>query len=154
MGIISHPTDPFYHLYAGGLTGLKGYSYFSLGGNRRWTGELYLRFPIYRNIDHAISTFYLDQIYGAIFAEIGDAWQGNLSHFKRKRDSGLEMRLRMFSWYGIPTAISFIGAYGWDKIQVAELNWRATYGKEWRYYLTILFDFFTPMYKKSNSGIR
>lgn len=144
FGLLSRSVDPFYHLYAGGLPGLKGYSYFSLGGTRKLVGQVYLRFPIWRNIDRAVSPFHFDQLFGAIFGEVGDSWRGHLSHFSRKRDLGYEVRLRMFSWYGVPTAISFIGAYGLDRFQVSEPGWSIHYGKEWRYYLTILFDFFYP----------
>jgi hypothetical protein len=45
------------------------------------------------------------------------------------------------SFFTFPTAITLEAAYGLDKFQVNQTDFSGTYGQEWRYYLTILFDF-------------
>lgn len=140
-GVLSKTVDPFFHLYAGGLMGLRGYSYYSLGGTVKALGRLALRFPIATGIDKDLGPFYLDRVHGAIFAEAGDAWRSSPSNAKLRKDVGMELRIKMFSWYGFPTDISLAGAYGLDKFTVRENDIVQEYGKEWRWYLTVLFDF-------------
>ncbi len=142
-GWISQPVDPFYHLYAGGLPGLRGYSFYSLGGTRKLAGRLSLRLPVWTNIDRSWGPWYLDRVHAGIFAEAGDAWEGgHVGLDDVKKDVGGELRLRLFSWYGYPTDVQFTGAYGLDQFTISDdtgsLN---TYGREWRWYVTVLFDF-------------
>jgi len=59
----------------------------------------------------------------------------------RKRDAGIELRLEAFSFYAYPTRISIAGAYGFDKFTRNIQGVAVTYGKEWRFYLGVLFDF-------------
>ncbi len=140
-GFLSETVDPFFHLYAGGLMGLRGYSYYSLGGTVKALGRLNLRFPIATNIDVDWGPLYIDRVHGSLFAEAGDAWRSGASNAQLRKDVGAELRLKMFSWYGFPTDISLAGAYGLDKFTVRENDIVQDYGKEWRWYLTILFDF-------------
>jgi hypothetical protein len=140
-GVISRSVDPFFHLYAGGLQGLRGYSYYSLGGTRKAMGRLNLRFPIASHIDMAWGPFYLDRIHGALFAEAGDSWKSGIENARLRKDVGAELRVKMFSWYGFPTDISLAAAYGLDKFTVHENDVFQSYGKEWRWYFTLLFDY-------------
>lgn len=135
--------DSFFHLYAGGLIGMRGYSFYSLGGSRKGVGRLTLRFPILSDIDSRVGPFYFDRIHGGLFAEIGDAWKGEFDFSNLKRDVGAELRIKLFSWYGFPTDIQFTGAYGLDRFSVTDdiNNAAHYYGKEWRWYVTVLFDF-------------
>lgn len=133
--------DPFFHLYAGGLPGLRGYSFYSLGGSRKAVGRLSLRFPILGGIDRAWGPFYLDRIHGALFGETGDAWSGEFNSRSVKKDAGFELRTRMFSWYGFPTDIQFTGAYGFDRFRAPDDPSHTQYGRGWRWYFTLLFDF-------------
>ena len=133
--------DPFFHLYAGGLPGLRGYSYFSLGGTRKAVGRLSLRFPILEDIDRAWGPFYLDRIHGALFGEAGDAWSGEFDATTVKKDAGFELRARLFSWYGFPTDVQFAGAYGFDRFSAQDTTVETLYNRGWRWYFTLLFDF-------------
>jgi len=141
-GWISDAVDPFYNLYAGGLPGLRGYSFYSLGGTKKATGRLSMRFPLATGIDLRWGPFYLNRIHGALFAEAGDAWMSDFDFDNIKRDVGAELRIKLFSWYGYPTDIQFTGAYGLDKFTVKDDTGHINeYGKNWRWYFTILFDF-------------
>ena len=55
----------------------------------------------------------------------------------------MSLRFEGFSFYGYPTALSLDAAYGLDDVTYfddeVEVNY--IYGKEWRFYVTLLFDF-------------
>lgn len=140
-GALSKSVDPFFHLYAGGLPGLRGYSFYSLGGTAKAAGRLCLRFPIATGLDRRWGPFYLDRVHGALFAEAGDAWRGGPKAARLRKDVGGELRVKLFSWYGFPTDLALVGAYGLDRFTVTEGDIRQTNGREWRWYMTLLFDF-------------
>ncbi len=140
-GVVSDSVDSFYHLYAGGLIGMRGYSFYSLGGTRKAVLRTSLRFPIFSNLDARWGPFYFDRINGALFAEAGDAWTGRLDLNEIKRDIGAELRFSMFSWYVFPTDLQIAAAYGLDRFEVVENDDKTEYGREWRWYLTLLFGF-------------
>jgi outer membrane protein assembly factor BamA len=135
--ISDNSVDDFYHLYAGGLPGLRGYTFYSIDGTKSFTGRMTLRFPLLTGIDKRWGPFYVDRIHGALFAEAGNAWTQNFELDDLKRDIGAELRLKLYSWYGFPTDIQFTAAYGLDEFEVSN----QTYGKTWRWYFTLLFDF-------------
>ncbi len=141
--ISDNSADSFFHLYGGGLIGMRGYSFYSLGGTKKAVGRLTLRFPILSEIDKRVGPFYFDRVHGGLFAEAGDAWVGDIDFGNLKRDVGAELRLKLFSWYGFPTDIQLTGAYGLDRFTVTDdiTNTAHSYGKEWRWYVTVLFDF-------------
>jgi hypothetical protein len=55
----------------------------------------------------------------------------------------MEVRLDANSFYALPTKIFFNAAYGLDRFSqfIRFQNETVTYGKEWRFYLGVLFDF-------------
>ncbi len=134
--------DPFYNLYAGGLMGLRGYPFYSMGGTKKAAGRLTMRFPIITGIDKKWGPFYLDRIHGGLFAEAGDAWVTEFDPGSIKSDIGAELRMKLFSWYGFPTDLQFTGAYGLNRFQIEDDNgFPVEYGKTWMWYFTLLFDF-------------
>ena len=134
--------DSFYNLYAGGLMGLRGYPFYSMGGTKRGAGRLTMRFPILTGIDKKLGPFYFDRIHGGIFAEAGDAWVSKFDVGNIKSDVGAELRMKLFSWYGFPTDLQFTGAYGLNRFQIRDDNgFPVEYGKNWMWYFTLLFDF-------------
>ncbi len=142
--ILGPPVDNFFDFYIGGLEGMKGYPFYSLGGNEFGYFNLTYRFPIFNKIDLRILHFYFDKLYGAFYGDIGNAWTGgSLKGVKFKRDVGTELRLESFSWYAFPTRIFFNASYGLDKFEklVRDETVVVPYGKEWRFYLGILFGF-------------
>jgi hypothetical protein len=134
-------TDDFFYLYAGGLPGLKGYSYYSLGGTRKFVGNLTYRFPLFKNFNRTFLHAYIHNVYLAGFCDYGNAWVGEVDFRDWKKDVGLNLRAKLTSFFTFPTAITLEAAYGLDKFQVNQTDFSGTYGQEWRYYLTILFDF-------------
>ena len=140
-GAISDSVDSFYHLYAGGLIGMRGYSFYSLGGSRKAVLRTTLRFPILTEIDRKWGPFYIDRIHGALFAEAGDAWTEDFDNIDIKKDIGAELRFSLYSWYVFPTDLQISAAYGLDRFEIVQDNDRTEYGREWRWYLTLLFSF-------------
>ena len=136
--------DDFFYTYAGGLAGMSGYSYYSMGGTRRLAARGVLGFPIVERAGLRVGHLYLKRLYGRLFAGAGDAWTGSLDQVELKREVGLELRLAMDSWNVFPTALTMTSAYGLDEFPVPQLDPGAEpklYGKEWRWYLTLLFGF-------------
>jgi Tol biopolymer transport system component len=134
--------DDFFDSYAGGFVGMRGYPFYALGGNDIAVIGAAYRFPLWTTINFRFLEFYFTKLYGSVFADYGDAWTGSAPSYSRwKRDAGFELRLEAFSFYQYPTRIFFSGAYGLDRFDRTFNDVAVTYGKEWRFYLGVLFDF-------------
>jgi hypothetical protein len=151
-GWIDRTVDPFFYIYAGGLPGMRGYSYYSLGGERTAVGTLTYRFPIIKRASWTLFPLSVNRIYGNVFCDVGDAWVGDFEVGRLKKDLGAGLRVQMHSFYSYPTAVAFDVAYGFDRFTHVEPDFSATYGREWRYYLTVLFDFYNPFFEKLSNG--
>jgi hypothetical protein len=137
-GYIDRFVDPFYHLYAGGLDGMKGYPFYSLEGRKLAHLGLAYRFPLKRNMNARLAMFHLRDAFVSLYGDIGDAWTRNHLEPKLwKRDAGIQLRLSLFSYYAFPMRVAFDAAYGFDTFFIRDTR----YGREWRYYFTVLFDF-------------
>jgi Tol biopolymer transport system component len=140
--ILEHTVDSFFDFYAGGLLGMKGYPFYSIGGNEMAIVGLEYRFPLVSNMDVRFLQFYFDKLYASVYGDFGNAWSSEkpkLNEFKG--DAGVELRLESFSWYAYPTRIFLNASYGLNEF---ERNVRGTpvkYGKEWRFYFGVLFGF-------------
>ena len=137
-GYIDEPVDDFFYLWGGGLVGMKGYSYFSMGGTNKLITTLTYRMPLLDHINWQIFNLYFDKLYLGVFYDYGNAWVGNgiyLDDFKQ--DVGFQLRLDAFSNYLFPTRIFWEAAYPINDVN----NFNVTYGNEWRYYFGILFEF-------------
>lgn len=142
-GYLTERVDPFMHLYAGGLHGMKGFSYYSLGGSRRAIGTLTMRHPIWTPDRPRFGWFHFDGLYGAVFGDVGTAWRGDFDADDLRSDMGFELRAKFYSWYGYPTAVTFSAARALQSHSVTERDITTQYDPEWKYYLTVLFEFET-----------
>jgi Tol biopolymer transport system component len=139
--------DEFFDFYASGFPNMKGYPFYAIGGNRYATANLTYRFPLATGLDFKFLQFYFDKLYLSLYGDFGNAWYGNEPKLKDfKKDIGIELRLLAFSYYVYPTAFAFNAAYGlnqFSRIFPTTTNQEkvVTYGKEWRYYFTMLFGF-------------
>lgn len=132
--------DSFYYNYIGGITGLKGYSFYSIGGTKSAYSGLYLRFPVVERADKRFGFFNFKNLFAGVFAEAGMAWvdgDAGTALDDLKKNVGVNLRLFGSLFYGYPTALEFSAAYGLDKFT----NENVEYGHEVRTYLTLLFDF-------------
>jgi hypothetical protein len=142
--IIGPRVDEFFDFYGGGLIGMKGYPFYSIGGNDLAVAGLSYRFPISSNLDVRFLQIYFDKLYASFYGDIGNAWgENNAVPGGWKGDAGAELRLESYSFYSYPTRFFFDAAYGFNRFQryVRSANEFVTYGKEWRFYFGVLFGF-------------
>jgi hypothetical protein len=142
--ILGPPVDDFFDFYIGGLAGMKGYPFYSLGGNEYAMGNLTYRFPVFEHIDLRVLQMYFDKLYAAFYGDVGATWTGGGPKDRQfKRDAGVELRLEAFSYYAFPTRIFFNATYGFDKFDhfVSTTLSNVTYGHEWNFHFGVLFGF-------------
>jgi Tol biopolymer transport system component len=137
-GWIDRSVDSFYYLFAGGLEGLRGYPFYSIEGRKLLQLGAAYRFPIWRKTGLRFLFINIDQIWGSLYADIGDAWNTDkLDEIEWRRDAGAQLRMNLFGFYGFPLCFSAGVAYGLDTFERAGVR----YGHEWRPYFGLLFDF-------------
>ncbi len=143
--IIGAELPDFFDYYIGGLVGMKGYPFYSIGGNQAYWMHLEYRFPLFRNIDAKYGPWYLDKIFMSVYADVGNAWNSWDDDFARmdlqKKAAGAEIRIKMNSFYLFPTAIFANVAYGFDKFTRVVRDEDIHYGQEFIFYAGVLFDF-------------
>jgi len=141
--ILGDEVDEFFNFYAGGITGMQGYTFYALGGNELASAQLTYRFPIIPSMDLRLGHILFDKLYGGVFFDIGDAVMApdQFTTDGLKKDIGFELRLESFSFSMYPTRIFFSGAYGLDEFTRTFQFTPVTYGKEWRWYFGVLFGF-------------
>jgi Tol biopolymer transport system component len=142
--IFGPPVDEFFDFYIGGLSGMKGYPFYSMGGNEFAYANLTYRFPLFEHIDLRLLQLYFDKLYAAFYGDVGEAWTGGgpaAQHFKR--DAGVELRLEAFSYYAFPTRVFVNATYGFDQFSryFSTSGATVTYGKEWNFHFGVLFGF-------------
>lgn len=137
--------DDFFYLYLGGRDGLRGYSYYSIGGAKNAMARVTYRFPVWAGIERQLPVIYMKSLYGALFAGAGQAWdEQGFDTRGILKDVGYELRLSGFSFFSYPLAATFMGAYGLDLLEYRDPFFRAVLfeeGREWRYYGSVLFSF-------------
>ncbi|MDZ7337311.1 MAG: BamA/TamA family outer membrane protein [candidate division KSB1 bacterium] len=139
LGYIDRPVDSFFNFFAGGLDGMRGYSYYSIEGRKMAVSSVTYRFPVARGIKRKILHLTLDKVYGGVFADWGDAFNGAPRWSDFKRDVGVEVRVEAFSFYGYPTRFWLSAAYGMDRF--INVSTAQTHGREWRYHCGLTFAF-------------
>jgi len=144
------PLDDFYLNYYGGLTGMRSYPFFALGGYQTAYSTLSWNFPIVKRIDRQLNRFTFDKVYARLFAEAGQGWGNPLSPTKAlKTGVGGELRFGLVSNYMLPTRFFVSAAYGFNPVTVnlqdpfitADGKSFVTYGKEWLLHFGLMFDF-------------
>ena len=104
-------------------------------------GNLTYRFPIVQDLHFQKAHLFFHHVYGGVFADYGNAWDESLEFGDFKTDVGVSLRTYLTSFYIFPSALELGAAYGLDEFTVVEDDFEQVYGKEWRFYLTLLFDF-------------
>lgn len=147
-GFIDSDVDNAFDFFIGGLPGMKGYTYYSLEGSRALMARAAYRFPILSRIDRQTGPIYSDQLYGALFAGLGRAWDGHADDdlLKRgwKREIGAQLRYDATSFYLFPTRASFDIAYGMDHVPL-QASGDPLERSGLKFYFTLLFGFITDV---------
>ena len=104
-----------------------------------YLGNATFRFPILPNIRQRVLHLYIDKIYGAIYGDIGKAWDRDIGDrdpiYGRSgplRDVGGQLRFDLISYYSLPTRVQMDLAYGIDEVAGES---------PWKFYLTVLFGY-------------
>ena len=137
-GYIDKEVDDFFHFFAGGFVGLKGFSYYSISGQQLAIGTVTYRFPLFRELNFQIFNWYLHKIYLGAFYQYGDAWSGDTVNWDDfQSDFGVQLRLDSYSWYMFPTRVFFEAAFPVERARYQDIE----YERQWKFYFGILFDF-------------
>jgi len=137
-GWIDRPVDSFFYFFAGGMPGLRGYPFYSIEGRKMVMGRFSYRFPLFRRWQRRFLHLTTNALYLGTFFDVGDAFDRDTIDFAQlKKSFGFGIRLHAFSFFGFPTALNVDAAYGLDRFEIGDIR----YGREWRYYVTLLFDF-------------
>ena len=138
--ITNTKVDSFFHFFNGGMSGLKGYPFYGIEGTRTALVDLSMRYPILREKHIKLGWFIMqNSVIGAIF-QFGDAWR-NKDDQMWKNSAGLQWRINGFSFYNYPTAIELEIHKGLTKFNRTIKGESYSYGKEYRTYFRLLFDF-------------
>ena len=106
LGLLNNTqVDSFFHFFSGGMSGIKGYPFYSIEGTNMIIGDLTLRVPIFREKHIPIFWYILQHSTLGFIAQIGDAWDRDQSSYNLKRSLGLDWRLSGYSFYNYPTSI-------------------------------------------------
>lgn len=144
-GFIDRKVHSFFDLYAGGLIGMKGYSYFSIEGRYKSILTATYRFPLWQHMDMRLGNLSLDKLYLGVFYDWGNAWNSNknLKFNDFKRDVGLQLRLDSFSYSLFPTRLFAEAVYPLDRASNYDQSrgYTIDYPQEWRYYFGLLYEF-------------
>jgi Tol biopolymer transport system component len=143
--VIDRTVDDFFWTYVGGRDGIRGYTYYSLGGKKAALGSIMYRFPILRHIDRQMLSLYFRDLYGGVFYEAANAWSSSgYTSEGYKNAAGFELRLSLGSFYLYPTAISWVSAYAIDPVEnvlPGTLPVVIRQERGWSHYLTVGFMF-------------
>lgn len=139
--ILGKPVDEFFNFYSGGLVGMRGYSFYSLGGNEFLTLKILYRFPIFDDLSTQIFHVGVQRIYGSFFFDFGNAWDDGTKLKDFKKDIGLELRIDGTSFYIFPMKMFASVSYGFDKFDKIIKREKFKYGHELRFYFGVVFEF-------------
>lgn len=147
---LNSPEDFFYLDYAGGLSGMRSYPYFALGGQRTLYTRASVLFPLFLDINSQFRAYTIDKIFAHIYYETGNGWGGPLNIGNQlKHGIGAELRLSLNSSYIFPLKFFINSSYGFNQFNVtlpssfisAEGNNIVEYGNEVLFYFGLTFDF-------------
>lgn len=141
--------ESFFYNYLGGFSGMRGYSYYSIGGYELAHLQMNWRFSIWEDMDKSLGNLYFNRLYGSVYGDFGNAWNGKADLANFKKDIGFELRMETTSFYLLPLRIFFSGTYGLDKFdftlekdfQVISGQRTVQFGHEWLFHFGMLFNF-------------
>jgi hypothetical protein len=146
----NQPEDFFYLDYSGGLSGMRSYPYFAIGGQRTFFSRFSFFAPLKTNLNRQMGAYTFDKLYGHLFFEAGNGWGGPLEIGSNlKSGIGAELRLSLQGYYNYPLKLFINAAYGLNRFDVTlpdsfiriSGSDRIEYGREVLFYFGLTFDF-------------
>ena len=147
---LNKPEDYFYLDYIGGLTGLRSYPFFAVGGQRTAFLRASYLTPVYQSINKQVGPYTVDKIFAHFYAETGNGWGGPLSIGNQlKSGLGTELRFAFNSHYLFPMKFFINGTYGLNRFDIRfpddfindTGDDTVSYGREFLLYFGLTFDF-------------
>nr|WP_245212718.1 hypothetical protein [Rhodohalobacter sp. SW132] len=147
---LNNPEDLFYLDYLGGLTGLRSYPFFSIGGQRTAFMRASYLTPIFQSINKQVGAYTIDKVFAHLFAETGNGWGSSLDIGNQlKSGIGAELRMSFNSYYLFPMKFFVNGTYGLNRFDVTfsddfitgSGDNKVSYGREFLFYFGLTFDF-------------
>lgn len=148
--ILGPTVDDFYNDYVGGLIGARGYPFFALGGNETvWVQAAY-HVPILPDLRKQMLFAYFDKLYARFYVDAAAAWNGAWPGFDAvRKDVGAEVRMKVGSFYLLPTALFLSATYGLDAFDfqldegfvTPDGSDTVRYGSELQWHFGVLFGF-------------
>jgi Tol biopolymer transport system component len=158
-GLIDQQVNSYFSYYmnflVGGAGSFRSVPFYSLEGNRKILVRCTYRFPIWQKIDKGFAAFNFVRLYGGVFAEFGNAWNGgnfNYTGWEKwsprlgdlKKGVGAELKLDGVSFYSYPMKIYASVARLLDRLPAEED--KRVYkdddaGERMRYYLGMGFNY-------------
>jgi outer membrane protein assembly factor BamA len=146
--IDNNEIDDFFYLYMGGKDGIRGYTYYSIGGLRGAMASATYRFPIIRRINRQFQHLYFRDVWAGVFAETANAWtERGFKTNGYKTSAGYELRANFGSFYVFPATFSVVGAYAFDPVKFdggaigSAIPVVITQDIGWSHYFTLGFGF-------------
>ncbi len=149
-GILGETVDDFYNDYVGGLIGARGYPFYALGGNETLWFQAAYHVPLVPDLRKQVLFAYIDKIYARFYVDAAAAWNGGWPGFgEMRKDVGAEIRMKLNSFYLLPTAVFFSGTYGLDEFDflldegfvTPDGSDTVRYGSEFQWHFGVLFGF-------------
>jgi len=85
--------------------------------------------------------FGINRVYAGVFFDFGNAWNEKFNFGNFRKDAGIELRIDGTSFYVFPMKLFFSFAYGFDKFERVINKERFNYGREFRFYFGLVFEF-------------
>ncbi|CUT00961.1 Surface antigen [Candidatus Kryptobacter tengchongensis] len=123
------------------MIGMRGYSFYSFGGNEILTLKAIYRFPIFDDVSLQVLHIGMQRIYVGFYFDFGNAWDDGTKLRDFKRDVGFELRVDGTSFYVFPMKIFASVSYGFDKFDKVVNKQKFSYGRELRFYFGVVFEF-------------
>ena len=148
--ILGEVVDDFYNDYVGGLAGARGYPFYALGGNETFWFQAAYHVPLLPDLRRQFLFAYIDKVYARFYVDAAAAWNGAVPGFDEvRKDVGAEIRMKVGSFYLLPTAIFLSATYGLDAFDFQLSEGFVTpdgsdtvrYGSEFQWHFGILFGF-------------
>lgn len=146
----NNPRDYFYLDYSGGLSGLRSYPFFAVGGQRTFFVRSSYLTPLLTGIQSGSGPLMPDKLFLHLYAETGNGYGGPLGGGnKLKNGIGAELRVALNSYYLFPLKFFVNTSYGFNRFDIRlpanfnESNGRNNvhYGREILFYFGLTFDF-------------
>jgi WD40 repeat protein len=147
---LNRPDEFFYLDYTGGLTGMRSYPFFAIGGQTTAFGRISYITPLFEGINRQAGAYTLDKVFARLFLETGNGWGGPLNIGNNlKTGAGAELRFAFNNYYLFPMKLFVNGTYGFNRFDVSlpsqfitpDGGSTVSYGRDFLFYFGLTFDF-------------